>query len=170
MVNGSTWTLAKPIAFSLHRPVAGARLGLGPGEPLPDLGRQALDDVPGIMVVGERLIAQRGDLRIGDDRRWQLGDRLLRESGSGGREKEGGKKGSVHGQRPKEGRAPSHPRQSIKFDALVDQSRRIWSPSGGWNRSVRSGNLAWRRPYLLAGDLEAGAEQVGPRALARASG
>ena len=65
MSNVSTRTLAKPIAVNLaHRPVAGARLGLGPGEARADFGGQPLGDVPGIIVL-ERRIAQGGDLGRG---------------------------------------------------------------------------------------------------------
>ena len=40
-----------------HRPVARPRLGLGAGEPRPDLGGQPLDDVPGDLVL-QRRVAQ----------------------------------------------------------------------------------------------------------------
>ena len=59
----STRTLEKPSAFNLSdRPGAGAGFRLGRGEALADLGRQALDDIPGVVVVLQRLVAQRGDL------------------------------------------------------------------------------------------------------------
>ena len=49
------------------RPVAGAGLCLGPGEARADFGRQPFGDVPGIIVL-ERGIAERGDLRARDER------------------------------------------------------------------------------------------------------
>ena len=47
------------------RPVARARLGLGARQPLPDLGRQPLDDVIGERV-GERRVTQLGSIRGGE--------------------------------------------------------------------------------------------------------
>ena len=74
-------------------PVAGARLGFGRREALADFGRQPFDDVPGIMIVRERIVAQRGDPRIGDDWRrqasgWTAGAR----AGRGGGEKSAAKR------------------------------------------------------------------------------
>ena len=80
---------------ALHGPVAGALLGLGRGEALADLGGQAFSDVPGIMVVRQRIVAQRRDIPIDKDRRRQRGDRLLSQGGGGGEEK-GGEERTVH--------------------------------------------------------------------------
>jgi len=71
---------------ALDRPLAGAFLGLRRRQPLADLGSQALDDVPRIMVILERIVAQRGDLRIGDDGRWERRHGLLGEGRCGGDE------------------------------------------------------------------------------------
>ena len=54
-------------------PVAGPRFSFGGGQALPHLGGQAFDDVPGIMIVLERIVAQRGDLGIDEHRRRQRG-------------------------------------------------------------------------------------------------
>jgi hypothetical protein len=67
-----------------HRPVARPRLGLGSGETLADLGRQALDHLPRVMIVGERIVAQRRDARIDQHRRWRRGGRCLGGGGSDG--------------------------------------------------------------------------------------
>src|SRR5206468_2064765 len=111
---------------------------------------QPFDDVPGVVVVGERIVAQRSNLRIGDDRRRKRGDRLLRAGGGRGEQKRGKEIRLFHGGMPRAGeRTKSRPAVD-KICAAVDQSSRICLPSGGWKRSVRSANLAWRRPYFFA--------------------
>lgn len=70
------------------RPNSRARFGIGRRQPLADLGRQPLDDVIG-QRVGQRCIAQRGDLGIdggGDGRGGPLRER---EAGQGGGRGEG---------------------------------------------------------------------------------
>ena len=89
MSNGSTWTLAKPIAVSLRTAQSRARASASvAGEALADLGGQALDDIPGVMVVPQRIVAQRGDPGIDQHRRWRRGGRCLGEGGSGGRDQQ----------------------------------------------------------------------------------
>ena len=87
MVNGSTWTFAKPRPVnSLHRPLARPSLRLRRGEPLADLGRETFDDVPGPMVVRERVLAQRDRQDVRKHRRRKRRNRLLRGGRSGGEE------------------------------------------------------------------------------------
>ncbi len=63
MSNGSTRTLEKPSAVSRRTAQSRARASASvPAMARPDLGGQALDDVPGQGVAGERLVAQHGGL------------------------------------------------------------------------------------------------------------
>src|SRR5438309_9828721 len=66
---------AKSLKFG-DRPGPRALLGLRGGKALANLGGQAFSDVPGIMIVAQRLIAQRGDVDGNECWRGQGGDRL----------------------------------------------------------------------------------------------
>ena len=73
-----------------HRPVASAGLGLGRGKRWPTSVVRPFGDVPGIMVVVERIVAQRGDPGVGDHR-WRGSAGLLREGRGGGSKQQRGK-------------------------------------------------------------------------------
>ena len=171
MLNGSTWTLAKPIAFSLRdRPVAGARLGLGRGEPLADLGGQPFGDVPGIMVVGERIVAQRGDLGIGDDGRRQGGDRLLREGRGGGSER-GRRRDAVSWRRRLDrDSAPSHRASIDQIRASSIKAAASGRLAGGSNRSRAQRELGLAQAVFLRRRSRSACAAGRPTGLARASG
>ena len=82
MSNGSIWTLVKPNAVSRRTAhVRAARLGLGAGLALADLGGEALDQVPGDRVAGQRRVAQR---------RGAVADRLGGGEGGEGEARAGG--------------------------------------------------------------------------------
>ena len=84
MVKGSTWTLANPIAVRRLTAQSRARASASvAGQALAHFGGQSFDDIPGIMVVLERVVAQRGDLGIDEHRRWERGGGLLGEGGGG---------------------------------------------------------------------------------------
>ena len=156
-------------AQALHGPVTRPRLGLGRGKPLPDFGGQPFGDVPGIMVVIEDIVAQRGNRRVGDHGRRQRRGGLLREGRGGAGEEDGGEGRSVHENATTERRAVSHQRRSIKF-----ARRSIKEASSGRPQAAGTGRYG-AGTWPAAGHISSTRSRTGcgedrPTGLARASG
>ena len=146
------------------RPVARAGFGLGPGEPLADLGGEPFDDVPGIIVL-QRGIAQRGDLRVG-----RSGDGgCWASAGAAEASRSAASKMQFHVACLGQGTSASHDRRSIKsahWSIKAAASGR--PPAAGTGRcAVRTwpgaGRISWPRSRTGCGAAR-------PTVLARASG